>query len=304
MKHILCVIAIAAFIFSVSAAEYDRILSEMNQIIDANSGYVQMIDIGKNDQGNTIYGLRIENPNYTVEEGTKIPQLLVGAHHGNERSSADLCLVFARNLLLAMKNPQHEYYKALSRSLFYVVPVLNISGFNANSRSERDRYGNYVDPNRDYPDACVKNSYYRLTSIQNLVSFIERNNIVGSVTVHGYIGTFTFPWGIYTNNTKTLDHSFYSTIAGKAVKANNYRTGTHTDVIYAAVGSYEDWAYHKYGIWTMLLELARSANLEKDSQCVLIYFSQLPGDRSSQHQHTGQCTQTEEVRGEEFASRP
>lgn len=296
MKQIVLVVCIFLFFLSVaSAAEYDRILSQMNQFIQANPSYVQMFDIGKNDQNNTIYGLRIENPNYQVQ-GDKVPQLLVGVHHGNERSSADVCMTFTKNLLDIFKNPAHQHYNSLSRCVFYVVPVLNISGFNANRRTEQDSNNNYIDPNRDYPDICVHNSYFRLASIRCLANFVERYSIVGSVTVHGYIGTFTYPWGIYTDNTKTLDHTFYNNLGTNSVKTNNYRTGTHTDVIYAAAGSYEDWAYYKYGTWTMLLELSYSANLENDSQCMLTYFSMLPTQRSTQHEHTGNCTQTSDDR--------
>lgn len=301
MQKMLLFVAIAAIAVSPAwSAEYDRILSEMNKILDSDPSYTQMFDIGKNDQGDTIYGLRVENPNYQ-EPDARIAHLLVGVHHGNERNTSDMCVLFVKNLIKIYKDAQHPHNKSLSRCTFYVVPVLNIGGFNSSRRSERNASGSYVDPNRDYPDACVHNTYFQLASVRNLVAFVEKYDIVGSVTAHGYIGTFTYPWGIYTSNTKTLDHSFYNTAAAQSVKANGYRIGTHSDVIYPASGSYEDWAYHKHGVWTMLLELASSANLEKDSQCVLTYFALLPTARSSQHQHTGTCTQT---RGDEGDSRP
>jgi hypothetical protein len=273
------------------AAEYDKVYNEMTSIANTSPTYAQMMDIGKNDQSATIYGLRLENPNYVVD-GQKPNNLLVGAHHGNERLSADVSLTFAKKLIAIFKNTADPNYAKLSKAIFYVIPVLNIGGYNSNSRYEKNSSGSSIDVNRDYPDVCVHNQYYRLASVRNLVDFVERYNILGAVTVHGYIGTFTYPWGIYTDNTKTLDDSFYNTLGTQSVKANGYRTGTHTDVIYAASGSFEDWAYYKHGIWTTLLELASSPNLDKDAQCMLIFFSMLPDARSKKNQHTGNCTST------------
>lgn len=290
---------VLVFSMPVSAAEYDRILAGMDQIVAENPGYVQKFDIGKNDRGETIYGIRIENPQFS---GEKIPQLLVGAHHGNEGNTADLSLIFAKDVLAAMKESGHKLHARISRSVFYVIPVLNIDGFNAGRRTERNKTGSYIDPNRDYPDPCVHNTYYRLASTSNLASFVERYGIVGAVTAHGYIGTFTYPWGIYTDNPRTLDHDLFHQMATASVKENGYRVGTHTEVIYAASGSFEDWAYHKHGIWTMLLELSRSANLNNDSRAMLAYFALVPSTRSNQHQHTGNCTQTRVSEDEE--SRP
>lgn len=288
--------------FSLSAQEYTRITTAMNQLIAANPGYVTSMEIGKNSQNQSIYGMRIENTSFQTEDGTKIPQLLVGVHHGNERNTADLCITFGKNVVAIMKNTADPQYTAISRCVFYVVPVLNISGFNANRRTETSASGALVDPNRDYQDVCVYATYFRLASTQNLANFIQQYNIVGAVTAHGYIGTFTYPWGIYTSNTKTLDNAFYQTIAGKSVVHNNYRIGTHSDIIYPAVGSFEDWAYYKWGTWTMLIELSSSANLENDSKCLIAYFSLVPAQRSTQNQHTGTCTQTRE--GEEIEGRP
>jgi len=296
----LCLLTIFAASL-LSAAEYDKILADMNAIINGDASYAQMFDIGVNDQNNTIYGLRIENPSYQVEEGAKSNLLLVGAHHGNERASAWVSITFAKNLLTILKDPSNPQYAALSRHVFYIIPVLNIGGFNANRRYETNRQGSSVDPNRDYTDICVGGQYFRLASTTNLSNFVSTYQIVGGVTGHGYVGTFTYPWGIYTSNTKTLDNSTFSNMAQKAVQANGYRTGTHTDVIYAASGAFEDWAYAQFGIWMMLLEISSSsADLSKDAQCLLNYFALVPSQRSQQHQHTGTCTQT---RGE-FDSRP
>ncbi|WP_372370903.1 M14 family zinc carboxypeptidase [Candidatus Uabimicrobium sp. HlEnr_7] len=284
MRHLL--IASLIFCVSVWSAEYDKIIDGLTKIVDNNTELVQWMDIGKNDQGQDIRGVKIHNPSAKID-GEKRNHLLVGTHHGNERQSAYLCVEAVKVMVEALKDPNHEYHAKLSSYVIYVVPVLNIGGFNAYSRSERDKNGYSHDPNRDYPDPCESNSYFKLMSTQNIANFVERHNILGAVTVHGYIGTFTYPWGMYTSNTKTADHRIYDMIGKECCKINNYRTGTHADVIYPATGAFEDWCYNAHGIWTMLLELSRSANLEKDAQAVAKYFTLVPAERSKSHKHPG-----------------
>ena len=287
MQRTLFVLMIIVFFccsFS-SASKYDTMLQKINQLVDKYPQYIQLIDIGKNDQQNTIYGMKIENRSYQTKGDAKINQLLVGVHHGNEGLSADVCLTFTEKLIKSIRELKTSRDKALAHSIFYVIPVLNISGYNRNYRRETDKNGRDLDPNRDYPDPCAHNTYFQLASIRDLAQFVDRYNIVGCVTVHGYIGTFTFPWGIYTKDTTTKDDAFFKQVARKSVKANGYRIGTHADAIYPASGAFEDWAYNQYGVWTMLLELRRGANLNKDSECLLTFFSLVPDQRSKQHKH-------------------
>ena len=283
MRYLVLTLILCASVWS---AEYDKIISSLTNLVDNNAEIVQWMDIGKNDQNQDIRGVKIENAMFKVDEEKK-NYLLVGTHHGNERQSAYLCVEAAEMMVSILKNRNHEHYARLSASVIYVVPVLNIGGFNPYSRQERDKNGYSHDPNRDYPDPCDNNSYFKLMSTQNIANFVERNNILGAVTVHGYIGTFTYPWGMYTSNTKTADHRIYDMIGKECCKINNYRTGTHSDVIYPATGAFEDWCYNAHGVWTMLLELAHSANLEKDAAAVVKFFTLVPGERSKSHKHPG-----------------
>jgi len=285
------------------AVEYDRVTTKMTQLMAAYPNLTQSMSIGTNDQNAQILGLKIEKKNIYQDSIEKRRFLLVGTHHGNERLSADLALRFAEDLLKRFAGTtsyESEEIAGLEDAIFYVVPVLNIDGFNANRREDKTSSGQSIDPNRDYPDVCVDQPSFRLKSTANLARFIDQENIVGAVTVHGYVGTFTYPWGIYTDDTKTLDDAFFKNVTNRAVLFNNYRTGTHTAVIYAAAGAFEDYAYHKFGVWTTLLELARSPKLDRDSLAMLSYFADLPAERSNQHQHLGNCTHT----WGEFPSRP
>lgn len=295
-------------------ATYDRIKNELQKINNQYPNNAQIISLGKNDSSQDILGIKIfSNKNLqqierqnSIKGRQELPiainHLAVGVHHGNEADSADVLLVFANKVLKIITDANDPLNSKYKNYIFHIFPVLNISGFNINSRYEKNASGVSIDPNRDYPDPCFNNSSFRLKSTANLANYIEKNNIIGAVTTHGYIGTFTFPWGTYAKNTHSDDYDFFLNITTESVIFNNYQVGTHTDVIYSAVGAFEDWAYHKHGIWTTLLELERSANLADDSATLVKYFSLLPSERSKNHQH-GECN-TNISEDEYFTSRP
>ena len=270
------------------ATEYNRIQQAMNQLATDYPEWVTPFDLGENDQGQMIQGLIIGDAGKT--DG--ISHLVVGTHHGNEQLSADLAMQFAEDVVAQFLGGPTRLTDALASNVFHVIPVLNIGGFNSNYRREYSADGVSHDPNRDYPDPCVRKDDFKLQSTALLADYVRASDFVAAITIHGYIGTFTYPWGIYTNRTATPDHETYVPLGNLATPINGYRSGTHADVIYPAAGAFEDWAYHELGIWTMLVELARRPDLAKDSQMMLEYFASVPSVRSDFHEHLGDCTQT------------
>lgn len=266
----------------VSAAPYDLIKSDLAYIARLNPTITSRIVIGINDQGVEIEGLRIGSADATVQH------LVVGAHHGNEQKSTDVAMAFIKEIVAA-KHVSAGLDKKLENTAFHVIPVLNISGYNAGQRQERDASGRSFDPNRDYPDPCGNDSTFNLNSTDALSKYLIAENIIGAVTIHGYIGTFTFPWGTYTNQTESPDHDVYRNVTAQAVRVNQYRTGTHADVIYPTVGAFEDWAYHAVGVWTALLEIKNNVNVTNDAQALVTYFNGIPTVRSENHAHVGTC---------------
>jgi hypothetical protein len=288
------------------ATAYDTMVTRMEKLATDHSSLVTVTDIGNNDQNIPIRMLRIEDPQSSVSAENKVKHMVVAVHHGNEQQGAEVAMQFATDIVKFMNNPSMSSPEGLVDHIWYVIPVVNISGFNTSSRYELDKNGKAMDPNRDYEDVCVTQTKWRLASSRNLDAFMKRENIVGAVTIHGYIGTFTYPWGIYTTEFETKDDDFFSDAAAAAVKANGYRIGTHGDVVYPAAGSFEDYAYYKFGIWAMLLEVRRGASVTKDATALEIYFSHVPKERSVNNQHIGQCTQTrpEDENGRPLLSRP
>ncbi len=317
MNKILLFIFVYLFIFSLplnlkAATKYDLIVAKLNKINEEFPNNTQIFSIGKNDQDIDILGIKVFLQNNTIEN--RINHLLVAVHHGNEATTlfpyttcaleattADLAIRFAYDLLAIYSDPANPYFEKYKNIVMHIVPVLNISGYNSNSRYEKAANGKSYDPNRDYKDPCYDHETFKLKSTKALVDYIEANDIIGAVTAHGYIGTFTFPWGTYALNTKTLYHEFYTYLAKASTYFNKYSYGTHADVIYPAIGSFEDFTYYTYGIWSMLIELKRYNDVDKDSHSLIHYFSLVPPFRSKNNIH-GQCRKIS--RDEFLRSRP
>jgi hypothetical protein len=51
---------------------------------------------------------------------------------------------------------------------------------------------------------------------------------------------------------------FFKDFVALATRESGYQTGNATEVIYAANGTYEDYAYWKHGVWSLLFELGNS----------------------------------------------
>src|SRR5205823_12865107 len=123
----------------------------------------------------------------------------------------------------------------------YVIPVLNISGYNANNRTERDLNGRYRDPNRDYPGPCGTEGPFHLKSTASLAKFVEQENIIASATLHTYYPAVVYPWGLSTYDTSTPYDNIFKTMVIHATEWSRYTVGNSTEVIYPADGAYEDY---------------------------------------------------------------
>jgi hypothetical protein len=265
------------------AARYDVTLKEIDEL--AKLPNVDKFLLGKNDQNENIYGLIIKGQEPIVNH-----HLVVGTHHGNELRAAEVPILFAKDIISVLQNPNHPHFAKLNKSHFHIVPVLNINGYNRAIREELDSSRRSHDPNRDYPDPCATKVDYRLKSTKLISEYIINNNIVAAVSIHGYIGTFTFPWGIFTDTYETEHHQELLHWGEEAAKVNGYKVGSHGGLIYPTAGAFEDWAYYQLGVWSFLLELDRNADMKKDAKTLTEFFALAPSNRAISHAHEGKCT--------------
>jgi carboxypeptidase T len=107
-----------------------------------------------------------------------------------------------------------------------------------------------------------------------------------------------YPWGIATRDLDTEYTDTFRRLASLATEDSHYQIGNSTAVMYAADGAFEDYAFWKHGIWSMLFELGYSHSpSERDVQTMIRI--NVPGIRrmllnapvlpAARHEFTGAC---------------
>lgn len=275
---------VAQTLFAAPTGRYKVVVDKLTQMQSAHPTVSQLFSIGKNAQGEDIVAIRVStSPAQMVP--SKIGHIVVSTHHGNELAAPEFTLAFIQDLLTRFESDE-IYRGKLADTEWTIIPVLNISGYNSANRNE-----NGMDPNRDYPGPCISQAGGQVGSIRTLMQFLNTRVFSGSLTVHGYAGALTYPWGVDVHNTHSLDHNLFEKITREAAKLNGYRYGTSTDVVYPCDGAYEDYVYWKYGMWSLLLEL-KSGNgddIPRSVKAMASYFDQLESSPSTQHNLTSAC---------------
>lgn len=271
-----------------SVAPTGRYKEIYNQMLALETQYPQLakvFSIGTNDDDVEMYAIRISTAPTSMDK-SKIGQFLVATHHGNEGGSTQLAVEFAKDLLKRYQT--EELWRGdLGQTEWTVLPVLNISGYNQNARLEHG-----IDPNRDYPGPCSPKGWGKLKSIRTLIAYLESRPFAGSVTAHGYVGNFTYPWGFYTDNNKTLDENRYHEMFRKIADVNGYSFGNSGDSIYPANGCYEDFVYWKHGSWSLLVELLNGSSKDVASTVPAIaeFYNLIDSSPSAKNQFSANCT--------------
>ncbi len=278
MALILFTVGTASADVSVSR-KYKDVADFIHQLAQRNPQTTELFTLGYSDAGVPIEGVKIGNG--------AVHNLVVGTHHGNEYGSTEVALNFAESVAQA----------PIAGQTMYVIPVLNIDGYNVRQRWERIN-GETIDPNRDYPGPCGTEGPFNSRSTKALADFIERENIVASATLHTHWPAAVFPWGLSTNDTETPYTPIFMNMVQVATSASHYQTGNSTEVIYPADGTFEDYAYWKHGVWSILFELGHthSPSLSDLNQLVREnipglrkMFEVAPTARAEKHEFEGHC---------------
>ncbi|MBC7693534.1 MAG: carboxypeptidase [Methylotenera sp.] len=259
--------------------QYSDVQVFLRELVKSHPKQVQLFTIGQNEAGDAIEGVKIGSG--------AISNLVVSTHHGNEYGSTEVALAVADSLA---QNP-------LKGQAVFVIPVLNVSGYNHRVRWEI-LSGHSWDPNRNYPGPCGTEGPFTLKSTQALASFIDHEKIVTSATLHTFHPAVVYPWGMGTPDLSTpYDDLFKEMVQGAALESK-YPTGNSTELIYAANGAYEDYAFWKHGIWSILFELGFShdpsvADVQATAQVnvpgIRRMLEQAPRTRAEKHGFSGTC---------------
>ena len=262
-----------------SPSNYEKVTQTIQQIAQQNPGTTKLMSIGVNDKGIPIQALQIGSG--------PVNALIVATHHGNEYGSTAVAMGIADSLA---KNP-------VAGLTVYVVPVLNIGGYNNDNRYEANLSSSF-DPNRDYTGPCKTGSTFNLKSTKALADFVDEKNITISATLHTYWPAVVYPWGISTQDLSTPHDEQYIKLVKSATEESGYQTGNNTQVLYPADGTFEDYAYWKHGIWSLLFELGFSHGPDQAAIKNMIdvnvpglrrFLEQSPKERATVHNFAGKC---------------
>ncbi|MFN8847689.1 MAG: M14 family metallopeptidase [Bdellovibrionales bacterium] len=259
---------------------YEQVVQALQKIEAENPNTSRLIQVGISDSGQPIVGIQIGR-------GGKA-NLLVATHHGNEYGSTAVAVAAANAFAQA----------PLQGQTLYVIPVLNISGYNSRNRFERNSRGQSFDPNRDYTGPCKSGPTFNLKSTLSLAKFVDQAQIVTSATLHTYMPGVLYPWGLSTRDVMTADTEEYIRLGKAAAAQSGYTVGNSTELLYAADGTFEDFAYWQFGVWSLLFEMGTTHNPNENQIKEMIrgnlpgfrrYFLESPSTRSTNHAFTGRC---------------
>ncbi len=275
-------IALLSSFTLLGATRYGRVSEELSELHKKSPHTTALFSLGMNDDETPLWAIRVSRTPKNVDP-KKSAHLVVAALHGNELRTADFAMHFLRDLVTRFSRPAVAR-TWLKDTEWYVIPVMNVPGYNSGERLEHG-----IDPNRDFPGLCLPHLQSQLKSTRLLVDFLGRRSYTGSVAVHGYAHALTFPWGMPFPSTRTPDHYKFEKATRIAASVNDYPYGTTTDLVYPAENTFEDFAYWKHGIWSLLLELKDGSPLDiaKSSDALFSYFASLE-DKPS-HQNTFAC---------------
>lgn len=279
-----------AFLFSFTAQaelqigatnrKYPEVKAFLSKLAADHGEKVTPISLGVSDSKEEILGVKIGSG--------PVKNLVVATHHGNEYGSAELALAFAESVA---KQP-------LSGQTIFVIPVLNITGYNTRQRQERGADGRSYDPNRNYPGACGGEGPFTLKSTKALADFVAREGIVSSATIHTFFPAVVYPWGLSSRDLGTAYPEVFTKMVTDATEFSRYRIGNSAEVIYPADGTFEDYAYEKHGVWSILFEVGRSHSPDEGSIQEMIrtnvpglrkMFENAPAVRAVNHKFAGRC---------------
>jgi carboxypeptidase T len=283
MNKLLLLVLLPLSAFAQTDRNYDGVKTALSQLAAKYPNNVSTFILGDSDSGDKIQGVRVGNgPLHTM---------VVATHHGNEYGSTEVALGFAESIAA---NP-------IAGQTTFVIPVLNIGGYNKRSRFEYNSAGRSTDPNRDYPGPCGTEGPFTLKSTKALADFVTKEKIISSATLHTYFPAVMYPWGISTHDLTTDYTDIFKGLVEAGTEESHYKTGNATDVMYPADGTFEDYAFWKNGMWSILFELGFSHwPSEEDVQTMI--STNVPGLRrmlekapttlAANHAFTGKCDRT------------
>ena len=231
---------------------YTELTSDMAAWAAAYPSITQLISIGTSFQGRELWALKIsDNPGIQEFE----PEIQwIGAHHGNEIMSVEVCYYMAEYLLENYGTDPQVTWLVNEREI-WIIPMLNPDGHTAGSRYNAQG----TDLNRNYlcPCGCNSGTAFSAPESRALRDWNARMNPVTSLTFHTGAVYVNYLWD-YTYN-PTPDEPMIITISDVygALSGLPVTNGADWYIIH---GGCQDWCYDTRGEIDTTIELCVSHN--------------------------------------------
>lgn len=269
---------------------YQELTDELHSIQINHSDIMSLASIGKTYEGRELWMVKLsDNVNQDEDEPGV---LFMGAHHGNEKPSYEVCLFFIQYMVEQYENNSlPEIRNAINSTQIYLIPMVNPDGVEANTRKNcapnhgpfghSDSITSYgVNLNRNYDDpwflAYLFPVRYYLPIIlpdssfnyrgpypfsenetRAVKNFAEAHTISISISYHTYGEFIVYPW-MHTTK-QTPDESLFRSVGENISLINNYYLYVKNDRLIplygGTLGSSENWLYRARGIISFTVEL-------------------------------------------------
>jgi carboxypeptidase T len=267
---------------------YTEMTTLLESLATIYSDIMQVSSIGKTYQGRDLWMVKLSDNVAAAEPEPEV--LFVGAHHGFEKPSYEVCLYFIEYMVDNYRNASTpEVGSAINTTQIYVLPMLNPDGVDAGVRKncapnhgffgrnpQVTSYG--VDLNRNYgylwyrffvlyplycgSTSCVDSSSgyrgpwaFSENETRALKQFVDTHDIKISISYHTYGELVLYPWGYTIKPPK--DKPVFVSIGENITAIDDYYT-FQSIRLYATIGDLCDWMYGTHGILAFTIEMGKS----------------------------------------------
>jgi carboxypeptidase T len=241
--------------------------------------------IGKTYEGRDLWIVKLSDNVHQQENEPEV--LFMGAHHGNEKPSYEVCLYFIQYMVEHYDNASTpEVRDVINGTQIYILPMVNPDGVEAGTRKNREpNHGLFgfspiitsrgVDLNRNYGYRWfllfLFPSFYGSTTswidssddyhgirpfseneTQVIEQFVDTHNITISISYHTYGDLVLYPWG-YTFLPPKEKSLFVS--IGENISTINHYVVSQSIGLYPTLGDACDWMYGAHGVLAYTIEL-------------------------------------------------
>ncbi len=267
---------------------YDEMTLLLKNLAVNYSNTMSLTSIGKTYEGRDLWMVKLSDNVNQEEDEPGV--LFMGAHHGNEKPSYEVCLFFIQYMVEQYgNNSLPDIRDAINNTQIYVIPMVNPDGVEAGTRKNRaPNHGFFgqtsdvtsvgIDLNRNYGYRWFRfflliplyagstsfldesNTYrgqrpFSENETQVIRQFIDAHDITISLSYHSYGRLILFPWGYTILPAK--DKPIFVSIGENISNINHYISAQSVS-LYPTIGDACDWMYGTYGVYAFTIELGES----------------------------------------------